>query len=67
MPPPDKPCRKRIASNLNGFANIAWVSAAYLFASTAATRLWGKLGDMLGRRRLYLVAIAVFLVASSGS
>ncbi|WTE43176.1 MFS transporter [Streptomyces sp. NBC_01622] len=55
----------RIASDLNGFANIAWVSAAYLLASTAVTPLWGKLGDMLGRKRLYLSATALFLVASA--
>ncbi|QIY93092.2 MFS transporter [Streptomyces sp. S1D4-11] len=55
----------RIASDLNGFANIAWVSAAYLLASTAVTPLWGKLGDMVGRKRLYLSATALFLVASA--
>ncbi|MFG2304161.1 MDR family MFS transporter [Actinacidiphila glaucinigra] len=54
----------RIAQDLNGFDDIAWVSAAYLLASTAATPLWGKLGDMFGRKRLYLAATSVFLAAS---
>ncbi|MEU6840397.1 MDR family MFS transporter [Streptomyces sp. NPDC046716] len=54
----------RIAEDLNGFDDIAWVSAAYLLASTAVTPLWGKLGDMFGRKRLYLASTAVFLVAS---
>ena len=54
----------RIAKDLNGFSNIAWVSAAYLLASTAVTPLWGKLGDMFGRKRLYLAATTTFLVAS---
>ncbi|MFH8625990.1 MDR family MFS transporter [Streptomyces vietnamensis] len=54
----------RIAQDLNGFDDIAWVSAAYLLASTAVTPLWGKLGDMFGRKRLYLTATTVFLVAS---
>ncbi|MDD1063686.1 MFS transporter [Streptomyces cocklensis] len=54
----------RIAEDLRGFDNIAWVSAAYLLASTAVTPLWGKLGDMFGRRRLYLVSTSLFLVAS---
>lgn len=40
----------RIAEDLNGFDDIAWVSAAYLLASTAVTPLWGKLGDMFGRK-----------------
>ncbi|MGW2103853.1 MDR family MFS transporter [Streptomyces olivaceoviridis] len=54
----------RIAEDLNGFDDIAWVSAAYLLASTAVTPLWGKLGDMFGRKRLYLASTSVFLVAS---
>ncbi|MFH8224495.1 MDR family MFS transporter [Streptomyces sp. NPDC018057] len=54
----------RIAEDLNGFDDIAWVSAAYLLASTAVTPLWGKLGDMFGRKRLYLASTSIFLVAS---
>ena len=54
----------RIAEDLNGFDDIAWVSAAYLLASTAVTPLWGKLGDMFGRKRLYLASTTTFLVAS---
>ncbi|NUP53084.1 MAG: MFS transporter [Catenulispora sp.] len=54
----------RIAADLNGFDDIAWVSAAYLLASTAVTPLWGKLGDMFGRKRLYLGAVSIFLIAS---
>ncbi|WP_263984454.1 MDR family MFS transporter [Streptomyces sp. HPF1205] len=54
----------RIAEDLNGFADIAWVSAAYLLASTAVTPLWGKLGDMFGRKRLYLASTTIFLIAS---
>ncbi|MFD0317764.1 MDR family MFS transporter [Streptomyces flavalbus] len=54
----------RIAEDLHGFDDIAWVSAAYLLASTAVTPLWGKLGDMFGRKRLYLASTSVFLVAS---
>ncbi|MFD4250160.1 MDR family MFS transporter [Amycolatopsis thermoflava] len=55
----------RIAGDLGGFRDIAWVTASYLLASTAATPLWGKLGDMLGRKRLYLAATTAFLVASA--
>jgi EmrB/QacA subfamily drug resistance transporter len=54
-----------IAGDLGGFRDIAWITASYLLASTAATPLWGKLGDMLGRKRLYLVATTAFLVASA--
>ncbi|MBY8883151.1 MFS transporter [Streptomyces sp. PLK6-54] len=54
----------RIAEDLNGFDDIAWVSAAYLLASTAVTPLWGKLGDMFGRKSLYLASTSIFLIAS---
>ncbi|MGW5175337.1 MDR family MFS transporter [Streptomyces sp. NPDC004082] len=54
----------RIAQDLDGFDDIAWVSAAYLLASTAVTPLWGKLGDMFGRKRLYLTSTGIFLTAS---
>ncbi|MFI6359180.1 MDR family MFS transporter [Streptomyces sp. NPDC050743] len=54
----------RIAQDLTGFDDIAWVSAAYLLASTAVTPLWGKLGDMFGRKRLYLASTTLFLIAS---
>ncbi|MER7930698.1 MDR family MFS transporter [Streptomyces sp. NPDC096057] len=54
----------RIAEDLDGFDDIAWVSAAYLLASTAVTPLWGKLGDMFGRKRLYLASTSIFLIAS---
>ena len=54
----------RIAMDLNGFSDLAWVSAAYLLASTAVTPLWGKLGDMFGRKPLYLAATSTFLLAS---
>ncbi|WP_255410563.1 MFS transporter [Amycolatopsis sp. CA-126428] len=55
----------RIARDLGGFRDIAWITASYLLASTAATPLWGKLGDLLGRKRLYLVATTAFLLASA--
>ncbi|MGK3201273.1 MDR family MFS transporter [Amycolatopsis sp. MEPSY49] len=55
----------KIAADLGGFRDIAWITASYLLASTAATPLWGKLGDMLGRKRLYLVAATAFVVASA--
>ncbi len=38
---------------------------AYLLASTAATPLWGKLGDQYGRKRLFQTAIVIFLVGSA--
>jgi EmrB/QacA subfamily drug resistance transporter len=54
-----------IVSDLGGLDHLAWVVVAYLLASTAATPLWGKLGDMYGRKRLFQASIVIFLVGSA--
>jgi EmrB/QacA subfamily drug resistance transporter len=54
-----------IVSELGGIDHLSWVVTAYLLASTAATPLWGKLGDMYGRKRLFQTVIVVFLVGSA--
>jgi EmrB/QacA subfamily drug resistance transporter len=43
---------------------LSWVITAYLLASTATTPLWGKAGDLYGRKRVFQLAIVVFLVGS---
>ena len=50
-----------IVSDLGGLDHLSWVVTAYLLASTAATPLWGKLGDQYGRKRLFQAAIVLFL------
>ncbi|MGN9759757.1 MDR family MFS transporter [Streptomyces sp. SD31] len=54
-----------IVSDLGGMDHLSWVVTAYLLASTAATPLWGKLGDQYGRKRLFQIAIVIFLVGSA--
>ncbi|WFB09795.1 MFS transporter [Streptomyces sp. LX-29] len=54
-----------IVSDLGGLDHLSWVVTAYLLASTAATPLWGKLGDQYGRKRLFQLAIVIFLVGSA--
>ncbi|MFF7649413.1 DHA2 family efflux MFS transporter permease subunit [Streptomyces sp. NPDC007983] len=54
-----------IVSDLGGLDHLSWVVTAYLLASTAATPLWGKLGDQYGRKRLFQAAIVVFLAGSA--
>jgi EmrB/QacA subfamily drug resistance transporter len=44
---------------------LSWVITSYLLASTASTPIWGKAGDLYGRKRLFQLAIVVFLVASA--
>ena len=54
-----------IASDLGGLEHLSWVVTAYLLTSTAATPLYGKLGDLYGRKALFQVAIALFLLGSA--
>ncbi|GGQ45626.1 MDR family MFS transporter [Streptomyces flaveolus] len=54
-----------IVSDLGGLEHLSWVVTAYLLAATAATPLWGKLGDQYGRKRLFQTAIGIFLVGSA--
>ncbi|MFF2146171.1 DHA2 family efflux MFS transporter permease subunit [Kitasatospora sp. NPDC058190] len=53
-----------IVSDLGGLEHLSWVVTAYLLASTAATPLWGKLGDMYGRKRFFQASIVIFLLGS---
>lgn len=53
-----------IASDLNGFGHLSWIMTAYLITSTVTTPLYGKLSDGFGRRRLLMVAITLFILAS---
>lgn len=53
-----------IVSDLGGLNHLSWVVTAYLLAATAATPLWGKLGDQYGRKKLFQTAIVIFLAGS---
>ena len=53
-----------IVGDLGGLNHLSWVVTAYLLASTVSTPLYGKLGDMYGRKPVFLAAIVIFLVGS---
>jgi EmrB/QacA subfamily drug resistance transporter len=55
----------RIVGDLGGLDHLAWVVTAYVLASTITTPLYGKLGDMYGRKRLLMIAIVIFLIGSA--
>lgn len=54
-----------IVGDLGGLAHLSWVVTAYLLASTASTPLWGKLGDLYGRKGVFQLAILIFLAGSA--
>jgi EmrB/QacA subfamily drug resistance transporter len=53
-----------IVSDLGGAGHLSWVVSSYLLADTIATVLAGKFGDQFGRKLLFQVAAATFVVAS---
>jgi EmrB/QacA subfamily drug resistance transporter len=54
----------RIVAELNGLALYTWVTTVYLLTSTISVPIWGKLGDLFGRKPTLLSAIVIFLVSS---
>jgi EmrB/QacA subfamily drug resistance transporter len=54
-----------VIAQLGGLAHYSWVFSAYLLTSTASVPIWGRLSDLYGRRRLYLLGILVFLAGSA--
>ena len=55
---------RTIGDELHGLSMQAWVTTAYLITSTIATPIYGKLGDLYGRKKLFLFAITVFVIGS---
>jgi EmrB/QacA subfamily drug resistance transporter len=56
---------RRIGDDLNGLSVQAWVTTAFLITTTISTPLYGKLSDIYGRKPLFLIAIAIFIVGSA--
>jgi EmrB/QacA subfamily drug resistance transporter len=54
-----------IVGDLGGLQHLSWVVTAYLLSSTIAGPLYGKLGDLYGRKKLLQTAIVLFLVGSA--
>ena len=54
-----------IVGELGGLEHLSWVVTAYLLAVTAVTPLYGKLGDLYGRKVVLQVALVLFLIGSA--
>ncbi|XCM84030.1 MDR family MFS transporter [Kitasatospora sp. HUAS MG31] len=54
-----------IVGELHGSEHMAWVVTAYTLATAVSTPIWGKLGDLYGRKGTFLISIAIFLVGSA--
>ena len=54
-----------IVGELGGLAHLSWVVTGYALASAVSTPVWAKLGDLYGRKGVFLASIVVFLIGSS--
>jgi EmrB/QacA subfamily drug resistance transporter len=55
----------RIVGDLGGLSHLSWVVTAYTLGMSVSTPLWGKLGDLYGRKGNFMVAVLIFLVGSA--
>ncbi len=54
-----------IVAALGGLAHYSWVVSAYLLASTVTVPIWGKLSDLFGRRPMFQIGTAIFVLGSA--
>jgi EmrB/QacA subfamily drug resistance transporter len=54
-----------IVGDLGGLAHLSWVVTAYALATAVSTPVWAKLGDLYGRKGVFMAAITVFLIGSA--
>jgi EmrB/QacA subfamily drug resistance transporter len=55
----------KIAVDLNGLNKYSWVATSYLLTSAIFTPIYGKLGDLFGRKKIFQTAIVIFLIGSA--
>lgn len=53
-----------VVAQFGGLAHYSWVFSGYMLTSTVTTPVWGRLADVYGRRRPYLVALSLFILGS---
>ena len=54
-----------VIAELGGMSRYSWVFSAYLLTSTTSVPMYGKLADLYGRRRIFTVGVALFLLGSA--
>ncbi|MDA2805095.1 MDR family MFS transporter [Nocardiopsis suaedae] len=53
-----------IVGELNGLEHLSWVVTAYMLAATVGMPIYGKAGDLFGRKNVFIFAIGMFLIGS---
>jgi EmrB/QacA subfamily drug resistance transporter len=54
-----------IVGDLGGLEHLSWVVTAYAMATAVSTPVWAKLGDLYGRKGVFMSSIAIFLIGSA--
>lgn len=54
-----------IVDRLGGFELISWVFAIYLLTISVTTPIWGKLADLTGRKKIFIIGVTIFLIGSA--
>lgn len=55
----------KIVGELHGLDKMSWAITAYLLTSTVGLPIYGKLGDLFGRKGVFQFAIVVFVIGSA--
>jgi EmrB/QacA subfamily drug resistance transporter len=59
------PALPTIVGDLGGLNHLSWVVTGYILASTVATPIWGKLGDLFGHKLTFMTSVVLFLAGSA--
>lgn len=59
------PALPTIVGELGGLEHLAWVTTGYILASTVSTPIWGKFGDLFGRKPTFMASVVLFLIGSA--
>lgn len=59
------PALPTIVGELGGLNHLSWVVTGYILASTVSTPIWGKLGDLHGHKKTFMISITLFLIGSA--
>ncbi|MEU8395136.1 MDR family MFS transporter [Nonomuraea sp. NPDC048892] len=55
----------RIVGELGGLTHLSWVVTAYVLGTTVSTPIWGKIGDLYGRKNIFIISVVIFMVGSA--
>src|ERR1043165_1298910 len=54
----------RIVQEFHGLNHMSWVVTAYVLGTTVSTPIWGKIGDLYGRKTIFMISIVIFMIGS---